>query len=470
MNKHRIYWILTVSVFTAVLFPTLAQDGMFLDGVTYSAISRNLADGLGSFSHPHYTKTLYADFNEHPPLVFILQSFFFRLFGDAFYTERLFSLFMAILTAWGITMCWKTFADEKLRPCTWIPVLLWLLVPLVSWSYKNNMLENTMGMFSIFSVLFILKSLDEGKISYLLVGSILLVLACLSKGLTGLFPMAVPILYILIYKENSSIKWYSLYLVLFTLSILYLLYLLFPDLRDNVTSYLKQQLIPALNNEREITVTNRFRILFNLLLDLSLPIIILIFVGAKQWVKNRDYSFWKDRRALLFLLIAFAASIPLIITLKQRKYYLVPSIPFYALSISYFIAPYLQAWIELPSKSTLRWIRRGSLLILIVLIALSVSKYGSFSRDKDMLKDVYAISHAIPKGTIIGTSKDLAKDWALIAYMSRIGYLSLDADDEHNFYMAPKSKPMNSAIYDKYLILDLDLKKYVILKKKPPTI
>lgn len=51
-----------------LLIPTLVQDGMFLDGITYSAISRNMANGIGSFWHPHYTETLYPHFNEHPPL------------------------------------------------------------------------------------------------------------------------------------------------------------------------------------------------------------------------------------------------------------------------------------------------------------------------------------------------------------------------------------------------------------------
>lgn len=46
---------------------------MFVDGVTYAAIARNLAQGNGSFWSPFYTATLYPQFFEHPPLGFALQ-------------------------------------------------------------------------------------------------------------------------------------------------------------------------------------------------------------------------------------------------------------------------------------------------------------------------------------------------------------------------------------------------------------
>ncbi|MGY0407078.1 MAG: glycosyltransferase family 39 protein [Polaribacter sp.] len=143
----------------------MVQEGMFLDGVTYSAISKNLANGYGSFWEPHYTKTLFTSFHEHPPLVFIIESYFFKLFGNAFYTERIFSLATALLTAFGIIKCWKLLSDpSEIKINYWLPILIWLSVPLVSWSYKNNMLENTMGVFTIFSVYFILKALiDQGK-------------------------------------------------------------------------------------------------------------------------------------------------------------------------------------------------------------------------------------------------------------------------------------------------------------------
>ena len=106
-NILKIGWIFTSVVFSAVLLPILIQKGMFLDGVTYATISKNLANGYGSFWIPQYTQTHFSQFHEHPPLVFGLQSLFFKLLGDGFLTERIFTLFTAILTAIGIVANWN---------------------------------------------------------------------------------------------------------------------------------------------------------------------------------------------------------------------------------------------------------------------------------------------------------------------------------------------------------------------------
>ena len=143
MKNTKIYLMLPIMLFVGLLILPLVQEGMFFDGVTYSAISKNMANGYGSFWNPHYTKVLYSNFHEHPPLVFIIQSFFFRLLGDGFYTERLFCLLMALLTVFGIVKCWALLSDDaEMKSYYWLPILFWLLVPMVSWSYKNNLLES----------------------------------------------------------------------------------------------------------------------------------------------------------------------------------------------------------------------------------------------------------------------------------------------------------------------------------------
>lgn len=466
MKRNCIYWILTATVFLCLLFPTLVQDGMFLDGVTYSAISKNMANGYGSFWNPHYTNILYSNFHEHPPLVFIIQSCFFKVFGDAFYTERIFSLFIAVLTVIGITLCWRLFTDKtELKEYGWLPVLLWLSVPLVSWSYKNNLLENTMGVFTVFAVFFILKSLLENRIIFLLLGSVLIVLAFLSKGFTGIFPIVVPILFAFIYKPPRHTILYSFYLILFTAIVSYLFSIVFPELKNNITDYLHQQLLPALNNQREITTNNRFTIILNLVIELSFPIILLVYFAIKQRLKNGKVVFFKNNKSLIFLLIALCASIPLMISLKQRKFYLIPSIPFYILSISFFVAPFLKEKLDTLSISTLKWMKRASFTAVSIVLMLSVFQFGKFSRDEEKLTDIYAISRTIPEGTVISTTKNLWGDWSLVAYMSRIGNLSLDCDGKHE-YLLMENNNIEPGILGEYEKMDLKLTKYVILKKK----
>ncbi len=467
MSKNKTFWLLTLAIASGVLIPTLVQEGMFLDGITYSAISKNLANGYGSFWKPHYTKLLYPEFYEHPPLVFILQSYFFKLFGDKFFTEGIFSLTTAILTAFAISRCWRLFSDKKeVKEYDWMPVLLWISVPLVFWSYKNNLLENSVSVFTTFSVFLIAKSLIERKLIYLFFGSLLIIMAFLCKGIVGLFPIVLPFLYMISHKKSRKHLLYGIILILFFGGILFLCLVMIPGLKDNLTNYANQQLLPALNNDREITTSNRFYILFKLFLELLFPILILVYVGIRTWLSDRQHGMFRNRNALFFLLIAVAASIPLLMTLKQRKFYLIPSIPFYILSMSFWILPYIREIYGRISELILGRIRKFSIALLCVVVIVSIFRFGKFSRDGEELKDIYAISRIVPEGSVISTTSELWSDWYLVAYMSRIGYLSLDPDKEHEYFLIKKGDKVENIELEKYDFVDLNLTKYQVLKHK----
>ena len=105
--SDEIFRILTLAVFAAATLPRLAQRGMFVDGVTYASIARNLSEGRGSFWSPSYTATIYPQFHEHPPFGFWLQSLWFRVLGDHLFVERAYSLAAALGTALLIALIWR---------------------------------------------------------------------------------------------------------------------------------------------------------------------------------------------------------------------------------------------------------------------------------------------------------------------------------------------------------------------------
>ena len=85
----------------------------------------------------------------------------------------------------------------------WLPLILWVLTPLVYWGYVNNILEDTMGVFCLASVVFLLTAWRNKKnqwFNYLLAG-LSLSAALLSKGPVGLFPLAIPVLYWITMKK-----------------------------------------------------------------------------------------------------------------------------------------------------------------------------------------------------------------------------------------------------------------------------
>jgi hypothetical protein len=461
------FTFLTLAVFLVLLLPTLVQDGMFADGVTYAAIAKNLANGHGSFLQPHYTKILYPAFYEHPPLVSGIQSLFFHVLGDGIYTERIYCLLMALLTAWGIVLCWRLFtAGSAFARYAWVPVLLWIATPKIFWAYSNNVLENTLGVFTLFSVYFIAKAMVKDKMLWLIPGSLCIAAAFLSKGFVGLFPMAAAVLYAMKQQEKrwKQIITVSTLSILLPLAMYYGLTLMLPGLHDNIHYYLNQQLLPALNNQREITTENRFRILYHLLLELLAPLILLLVF----WVVRRKTTepFTTRGKALFFILIGLSASLPLMITLKQRSFYLVPCIPFFALGISMLMMPFIGPLLDALSARVLSRIRIASLVFLTGTLIYSGSCIGSYSRDEEKLKDIYRISEVVPEGTILGCTEAVWNDWGVTAYFCRIGYLSLDSQHEHEYFLLNGTDPMEAKLEQGYEKVDLGIAGYVLLKRR----
>ena len=459
MKKINPYWLLTFFLFLIIFLPYLLSDGMFLDGVTYSAISNNLSNGHGDFFNLHYTKTIHAKFQEHPPLVFIIQSYFFKLLGSSFYTERVFGLLISLASVFGIAKIWGLFQSKKQENFHWVPILIWLSVPLVIWSYRNNVLENTMGVFTLFACFFILKSLINNSWVYLVFGGLFIVFGGLSKGPVAFFPLAIPFIYGLIYKTKNYSLFNSFALFGVVVLIYFILFFLFPDLYNNIILYLNKQLIPSINNNREVTTVNRFYILLLLLKELLFPFFVLIFIVVIARFKRIKST--QTKPLVLFGLIALSASVPLILSLKQRAFYLVPAIPFFAMSAGYFLIKPIRLLTALISQSILNWTKRIVIILILFFCCFIFISPNVSSRDSVLLEDVYKIASIVPDGTIISSVKEIQTNWLLIAYLSRIGYISLDKGRRHQHLLIKKGENFPKG----YVKTNVDLELFYLLKK-----
>ena len=186
----------TIGAAAALLLPVLAMDGMFMDGMLYSAVAHNLANGYGSFWFPRFSEMNVAGletFHEHPPLIFGLQAIWFEFFGSAFWVERTYSLLMAIITAGLIVLTWRSWMqDRSEKSLVWLPLLLWIIMPTVHWCYHNNMMETTMAVFTTAAVLFSVKARERMFWPGHLLAGLMVFFAVMAKGIPGLFPIAAP--------------------------------------------------------------------------------------------------------------------------------------------------------------------------------------------------------------------------------------------------------------------------------------
>ncbi len=417
-----------------LILDRLVPEGIFLDGVTYASISRNLAIGKGSFWHPYYRGDW--GFYEHPPLMFGIQALFFKVFGDHYFTEKIYSFVVWIVTILLIRHTWKTaLADNYERYSYALPLLFWCLAPTVTWGYTNNILDCTMALFDLAAVLVIYKGITSSKWAYTFAGALFIFAAVLTKGPVGAFPLAVPVLYWLVFswrnwKEFRHALGQTLLLTILLATGIFLLFQ-FPDSRSSIDRYLHEQLVAALAGKREITGggMGRLALVYDLVMQMLVPILLsVIVVIAARGLKVLIPKYRHGKTALFFLLVAVSASLPIMLSVKQRTFYLVPSLPYYVMALCFVVYPYYVALtdrLRVGDKS-LRYFKVTATVVSLALGVYLGSKIGKPGRDHELLADIKYIGQNVPKDEVVGICAEKDKDYAFLAYMQRYNRMEVN--------------------------------------------
>src|SRR5688572_16582439 len=204
------FWtgLIVTILFCSFFIVDLFCQGIFFDGITYATISRNLAFSE-EFLPLKYTDTIHSQFYEHPPLFFICESVWFSIVGDHFFTEKLFSFLLLIVTLLTVYILNKKISSIfKLHSFYTITILLLFVTPIVTWSFRNNMIENLLVIFLLLSYYFILRSIYESKHQYLysFVAAIMIIAGIFSKGPVILGVFSVYIIFFFLNSFNISRK------------------------------------------------------------------------------------------------------------------------------------------------------------------------------------------------------------------------------------------------------------------------
>lgn len=305
---------------------------MFGDGLQYALIARNLAEGVGTFWAPRDVGA----FVDQPPLALGLQGLAFVAFGDSLHVERLWSLVgvHALLLATPLVL-----RRAGLHVPVWPFLLLVWVNPHTVWVALNNLLEPTMALFALGAVGASLSGMSSGRLGRSALAGLLVFGAVLCKGPAGLFPLAVPACAALCGTDRRVAARHGLaLLVAFALPLAATI--LGPG-GPLLADYLDQQLLPALNGERD-AAPQRLFLLKALAQDfgVSLGVAALLWLGAGR-------PAWTPAR--LPLLIGLCAALPLLLSPKQARWYLLPA------------TPYLTAWLAMGLREAWpRWEARCS--------------------------------------------------------------------------------------------------------------
>src|SRR5687767_2405233 len=434
---------------------------MFFDGIFYANVANNYANGFGTFWQMYYGNNISSAFNDQPPLAFFIQAQFYKILGNSIYVERFYDFLFAIIHLFIIRFLWQELTNKQSK-LYWLPMLLWISIPLCSWTFKHNLMEVTMSAFDLAAVLFLYKGCKENKNSFLLTGSILILMASLSKGIQGLFPIMVPFFYWIVYRKVSfsSTVVRSMIVVSIPLAT-YIIFYLTPEINQSITLYFQKRLSGTFNHLQD-TKTSHFYLLFKLLFELSAPAF-LIFIS---WLIGRkaigQYRI-NEKPLYLMALIGISASFPLMVTLEQRAFYLTTSLPYYVIAMAIISLPLATNILERLSQKKLILTNQIGIILIILASCLVLINAKNPKRDRDLLSDVYILKDHIPRGSSISITAGMQCQWAYQYYFLRYCYVQFDAQKLHPYFLLEGiDATMDCAEYTK---LNLPLKKFAVFKK-----
>ncbi len=441
---YRTLLIFALSISGVLLIPALFMDGMFMDGLIYTCVGKNLAAGTGTFWDPQFSATYMESYHEQPPLLFGLLSVFFKVLGDSMYTERLYCLFMVVMCYFSLRFVWNQLcaSQENERKLFWLPVLLFFTSPVTFYVYTNNLEEATMVVFALLSAGFQLKAIRSSGNAYgwFALAGLALIASSMCKGAQGLFPIIIPLTWFIVVRGISFRKAFVGNSIVAIIPILFYVALSFyQPAADSYLAYFHDRIQATFNVESAATTSSRFFLLYELLLDL-LP---ALFTAALLSIAARKITRTFKREAVFLLIIGFSGILPLMVTLEQRGFYLVTALPFVTLAIALFVldgAHLLNKKCE--EKRGLR-IALNSLSALIITgtITATILLAGTPKRDVDLLHDVAVIGTTNIGDERISSDPETWSNWSLQGYLIRYHDISLSrTDTTARFFIVPEDK------------------------------
>ncbi len=458
---NRIIFIFSMAILGVVLLPYWLSPGMFFDGVTYAAVAHNWSQGAGEFWIPFYHHRD-EPFTAHPPLLYIILGGFYKLLGDAWWVEEIYN-FLTYLATIVLSIAIFKKVSVASNPLRFLPTFLLSITPLYSWAFRSTLLDNTVTVFALLAVNAWLNYVLKNRFYFFIAGIIFVISGFMVKGPPALFPLMFLPIYTILFHHNSLKRWIvSLTPLVLTGIILIVIISLNAKAAHFFEMYYAKQLLGSIKGI-ETSNNGRFYLLQKLLLELtpmSVLTAVFIKIGSK---KKQSFSFqW----VTLFLMIALSASLPLLISQKQRAFYLVPSLPFFAIAFSLILEPYVISFSQRVNPQKIKIIGIVVSLIALMAVALSFVIRSFLSRDAEIINDIRQITTVVKPYSTICCSSKTAVNWKLVAYAARYGGYTLDDQFDANYYLCIRDEKPHTL--HQWELIDIALTVCKLYKKREP--
>ncbi|MEM7099585.1 MAG: hypothetical protein AAF541_15070 [Pseudomonadota bacterium] len=383
------------------LAPDLVSLSYALDGLVYANIANLLAQGEGSFWYLPYYVTEVVRFVDHPPLGIYIQSLTMAVINTDWWVDKLYTTILIGLFFLGC------FHLGRLHPTHqyWPVLLLLSLVPLSTYTLKNGFLEVPLSIAIMGSVWAVMKAYR--KLWWALLASALMIGAVMIKGPVGLFPLVAPMVYLVIVTPSKTniVRATSITSIMGVGLLACLgIGVLSADITSWLQHYLSGQVLDSITGARPAE-HGRLYLLYHLFVSLAIITICAALLGGRFSTFNKTTVFW--------LLLGLAFVIPLLLSARQYRHYLLPALPFFVLAANSLI-PALSANSRV-SQVLNRMLKLTWWAPITIGLVLAVYHWGKPGDHVDDLDDAQTIASTVQQTTVGFCSPELS----LSAYLYR---------------------------------------------------
>lgn len=459
MKRQTSLFFIVIGAFLLFISGNFLSEGLSRVGMDNAVVSQRMAEGFEDFWLPSMTSPGNPDRMNYLPLGYWLESQWFHLFGsNSFMAEKVYSVMTYFILAALMIWIWSLMGQN--RRTGWLPLMCWITIPIVSWSATNNLLESTMTMFILLSVAFLMKGgkasfiaqsrLALGKktgpyrlsrTAWIVLAALSMELAFMVKGFAGLFPIFFPILYwLMVRRERVLFPIFTTGVILAVWMVTLFVVIIFsPDVYHHLYNYLHHQMIGGVLHVQ--TVASRFYILYVLLVQSIIPLLVIALLCIIR-IKNRPFYhfmfYWRYRDKLsavqiersklgwFFLAVGFSGIIPIMLGLKQQEFYIVPTLPFFAISMACLLYDLLEDWLERMNKTAERVLAGIAILLFGSGLLLNFNSIHKINSNQDLLTDMRLILPYLQTNEVVMVSDEVMQSSEVAEYFYRYKKITFD--------------------------------------------
>jgi 4-amino-4-deoxy-L-arabinose transferase-like glycosyltransferase len=351
----------------------------------------------------------------------------------------------------------------------------------VNWGFANNLLDNLLAVFSLAAVLLVVMAYDRPspaistrRLALIATAGLAICLSLMTKGPVGLFPLAAPAIYWLVFRRPPFLVVVLDSIIILAVIVLFATALYtFEASREAVNRYVSAQLVSSLSGGRGHYGGGLY--VFRKILGVNgYSLAILAFAALASWRfrLGRSDSLTRSqrlKRAAFLILIGMSASLPIGLSPRVANFYFNTSLLFYSAGFAILVSPTIMEALSRLKARQAKTFSKGALVLLMASIVIVIANIGRLGSDGRTIEQAVAIEGLVCADEAnctpsISACANAWQDWALHTYMQRFYKISIakEADVDAEYVIGEASCGDVSG----YRHTQTDIAPYVLMKRQ----